>query len=123
MIAEQGIGRSADAGRLEKAMEVVCGDVKQTSLELNMSSCKKLVDITPLAKLGELRSLQQLTLQLNRCKKLQDVTPLAKLRELRSLQQLTLNLWFCEKLHPRFQEKFTSLAEFLAARAAVIAGR
>ena len=67
MIAEQGISRSARAGRLEKAMEVVCGDKVQTTLDLNMWFAQ-LVDVTPLAKLGELQSLQQLTLSLSLCK-------------------------------------------------------
>ena len=143
MFAAQGIGRTARAGRLEKAMEVVCGDRKQTSLELNMSFCEELVDITPLAKLGELQSLQQLTLSLwqcswlvdvaplaklgelqslqqltlnlNLCERLVDITPLAKLGELRSLQQLTLDLRGCRKLPSRMMKEFTNLAEFLAA--------
>ena len=77
-------------------MEFVCGDKEQTTLELNIRRCNELVDITPLAKLGELQSLQQLTLDLSYCDSLVDVSPLAKLGELQSLQQLTLNLSSCK---------------------------
>ena len=87
MFAAHGIGRSANVGRLEKAMEVVCGDKEQTNLELSMSGCEELVDITPLAKLAELQSLQQ----------------------------LTLDLRLCENLPSRWLKKFTNLADFLAA--------
>ena len=44
-----------------------------------------------------------------------DVPPLAKLGELQSLQQLQLGLWDCKKLPSRFQKEFTNRAEFLAA--------
>ena len=87
MFAAHTIGRSAKEGRLEQAMEVVCGDKQQTTLELNFSSCKELVDITPLAKLGELQSLQQ----------------------------LTLDLRWCSKLPSSLQKEFSSPAEFAAA--------
>ena len=115
MFAEQAIGASAREGRLEQAMEFVCGDEEQTTLELNMCWSEQLVDITPLAKLGELQSLQQLTLGLSSCDSLVDVSPLAKLGELQSLQQLTLSLRDNYKLPSRLQKEFTSLAEFLAA--------
>ena len=41
MFAAHTIGCSAREGRLEQAMEFVCGDKEQTSLELNMSHCKQ----------------------------------------------------------------------------------
>ena len=44
-----------------------------------------------------------------------DVTPLAKLGELQSLQQLTLDLSACPKLPARLQKEFSSPAEFAAA--------
>ena len=77
MVAAHGIGRSARAGQLEKAIAVVCGDRNQTKLELNLSWCDALDDVAPLAKLGELQSLQQLTLVLARCEALVDVASLA----------------------------------------------
>ena len=143
MFAAQAIGRSANVGRLEKAMEFVCGDKEQTTLELNMSNTSKLVDVTPLAKLGELQRLQQLTLCLGDCSSLADITPLARLGELQSLQQLALDLSSCSqrvditplaklgelhsleelmldlkecpKLPSSLQKEFTSPAEFAAA--------
>ena len=61
------------AGRLQEAMEIVCADQTQTELVLNLSSSNSLVDVTPLAKLGELQSLQQLTLSLNVCEQLDSI--------------------------------------------------
>ena len=75
------------AGPLQEAMEIVCADQTQTELVLNLSSSKSLVDVTPLAKLAELPSLQQ----------------------------LTLDLRYCYKLPSSLQGEFSSLTEFLAA--------
>ena len=70
MIAEHGISRSAQAGRLQEAVEALCRDKTRTKLHLNLVLCKELKDVTPLAKLGDLQSLQDFILDLERCSKL-----------------------------------------------------
>ena len=111
MIAEHGISRSAQAGRLQEAVEVVCRGVTRTKLDLNLANCEELKDVTPLAKLGELQSLQELKLNLSNCRQLVDVTGFAKLGDLQSLQKLELNLMFCSKLPENLQKLFTNDAE------------
>ena len=72
--------------------------------------------MTPLAKLGELQSLQELTLWLSYCKQLVDVTPLAKLGKLQSLQKLDLRLnRTSPKVPESLRKNFTNKAEFAAA--------
>ena len=108
MIAEHGISRSAQAGRLQEAVEVICRDKTRTKLTLNLEECKELKDVTPLAKLGELQSLQKLELTLSGCKQLVDVTGLAKLGGLQSLQDFSLGLSGCKKLPESLQKMFTN---------------
>ena len=84
-------------------------------LTLDLGVCKSVVEISALAKLGELQSLQQLTLSLYHCKRVVDVWPLAKLGRLQSLQQLEVDLQWCDELPCILQRTFSSRALLVAA--------
>ena len=76
MLAEHAARHSAVAGKLQKTIEVLCGDDEREKLTLNFQHCSQLSDVSALAALGDLQNLAQLDLNFGDCSHLSDVSAL-----------------------------------------------